>query len=151
MTAPQAGSDECVLEHAQVREHGRRLLRADDAVLGAVALRQLEELLPTELQRPSVGVELARDHLERCRFSGAVGTDQRVHGSRRQLELEPIERLEASEPLREAAHRERARFDLPSSPGVRGEPAHGSRIRRHQEPASGISPAPPRSRTTSIP
>src|SRR5262249_19673136 len=76
-----------------------------------------DELDAAELHRARVGRELAADHVEAGRLAGAVGADQRQHLARGEREADVVDRMDAAERLREAAHGEkRARAHDAASP-----------------------------------
>ena len=130
MAAPQAAPTSAFSSTLK-SEHGRRLLRADDAVLGAVALRQLEELLPTELQRPSSAWSSPEITLSAVDFPEPLG---------------PISACtdpgDSSSSSRSSASRLPNRFERPRTAEGAVRPAQLAR-RARARPGAGSHPPPP--------
>ena len=87
-------------------ENGRRLLRADDSLEHARA-RRAGELGPIDPHGALLRDELADERFERGRLAAPVRTDQRVHASGGEIEIDVVERDEAAEALRQAAGAQR--------------------------------------------
>ena len=110
--------DPHVLEHGQVREHVRDLVRLGDAEPRHVVLRHARSLPgPRNQMRPDVGVDFARDQAKERRLAGAVGADDRAQlalGARRSR---PVDGEETPVGAREAA-----RCGGAAGPGTTREP-----------------------------
>ena len=105
--APEACADQGVLEHRQLGEGRGRLLRADDTAAGSLALGRRLEPVASEGDRAGIRPELARQRPQRGCLARSVRPDQRVHRTRRDVEVEIVERDEALEALGEPACGER--------------------------------------------
>ena len=96
-----------VLCHGEGLDEAEVLVDHADARIERVARRMELDRLAVELDRALVGaVETGEDVREGC-LPGAVLTEQRVHLPRRRLEVDPLVRDNAGEPLADPGHADR--------------------------------------------
>ena len=113
-----------VLLHGHVQEQPQRLERARDAALRDHVRRQSEQRGPVEEDLAAVGAVDAGDQVEERRLAGAVRADHADDLALVDVQVEPVDHLQAAEGLRdplqledaEAAAQTISTLEVPSSP-----------------------------------
>src|SRR5512140_1099856 len=116
--AVDVAADHDVLEDRHLREEPDVLERPHHAADSDLAGRQGLDLRPPENDPAAIGMKESRDQVEDRRLPCAVRPDQRLDRSRRDIEGEVVDGLEAAEPLADPADRKK-RHGASSSTGSR--------------------------------
>src|SRR5581483_741610 len=119
--APAVLADHGVLEHAHVREQMDGLERARDAEPRDLVRLESHDAAPVEHDIALVRLVQPRDGIEQRGLARAVRPDHADDLALAHLEIEPVERGQPSEPLREAPDLEQAHArSSPASPTAAG-------------------------------
>ena len=70
------------------RKNRSLLGKVADAVLGPQVHRQIRDVMRAEHDRPDVGSCQSDDHVKRCRFPGAIGSQQSDNFALRDLDVD---------------------------------------------------------------
>src|SRR5260370_37480876 len=107
---------------------------------------QSPQALPPQFDPAIIGFEKARQQVDKGRFAGPVGSDQRHPGAGREVKIDRLRNDQRTEPLRKAANRQG-----PGGAHIRCPARQRSRKRSTAEPRSNSPPSSSRTVASSRP